>query len=83
MLQRGGYVIKILNTINFKQSMRYNPFKYIHSENDILKLVSCIMENTKGEDSKGGEDFWSSATRSHTNTISQGPKLCGRQAMWC
>ena len=58
MLKRGGYEIKILNTINFKQSMRYNPFKYIHCENDILKLVNCLMENTKGEESKGGEDFW-------------------------
>ena len=64
MLQRGGYEIKILNTIDFKQSMKYNPFRYIRSENDILKLVNCIMENTKGEDSKGGEDFWASATRS-------------------
>ena len=61
MLQRGGYEIKILNTINFKESMKYNPFRYIRSENDILKLVNCIMENTKGEDSKGGEDFWSKA----------------------
>ena len=69
MLQRGGDEIKILNTINFRESMRYNPFRYIRCENDILKLVSCIMENTKGEDSKGGEDFWNSATRSHTNTI--------------
>ncbi len=46
MLQRGGYEIKILNTIDFKQSMRYNPFKYIRCENDILKLVNCIMENS-------------------------------------
>ena len=61
MLQRGGYEIKVLDTINFKQSMRYNPFRYIRCENDILKLVNCIMENTKGEDSKGGEDFWSKA----------------------
>lgn len=61
MLQRGGYKIKILNTINFKESMKYNPFRYIRSENDILKLVNCIMENTKGEDSKGGEDFWAKA----------------------
>ncbi|MEY8523434.1 MAG: type IV secretory system conjugative DNA transfer family protein [Acetatifactor sp.] len=61
MLQRGGYEIKILNTINFKESMKYNPFRYIRSENDILKLVNCIMENTKGEDSKGGEDFWAKA----------------------
>lgn len=61
MLLRGGYVIKILNTINFKQSMKYNPFKYIRCENDILKLVNCIMENTKGEDTRGGEDFWGKA----------------------
>jgi len=61
MLQRGGYEIKILNTIDFKQSMKYNPFRYIYCENDILKLVNCIMENTKGEDSKGGEDFWTKA----------------------
>ena len=60
-MQRGGYEIRVLNTINFKQSMRYNPFKYIYCENDILKLVNCIMENTKGEDSKGGEDFWAKA----------------------
>ena len=58
MLQQGGYDIKVLNTIDFKQSMKYNPFRYIRNENDILKLVNCIMENTKGEDSKGGEDFW-------------------------
>lgn len=61
MLQKGGYDIKILNTIDFKQSMKYNPFRYIRNENDILKLVNCIMENTKGEDSKGGEDFWAKA----------------------
>ncbi len=61
MLERGGYRIKILNTINFKESMHYNPFCYIRSENDILKLVNCIMENTKGEGSKGGEDFWAKA----------------------
>lgn len=61
MLKRGGYEIKVLNTIDFKLSMKYNPFKYIRSENDILKLVNCIMENTKGEDSKGGEDFWAKA----------------------
>ena len=61
MLQRGGYEIKILNTIDFKRSMKYNPFRYIRNENDILKLVNCIMENTKGEDSKGSEDFWAKA----------------------
>ena len=52
MLQRGGYEIKILNTVNFRESMRYNPFRYIRCENDILKLVNCIMENTKGEGSR-------------------------------
>ena len=61
MLQDGGYEIKVLNTINFKQSMRYNPFRYIRNETDVLKLVSCIMENTKSEDGKGGEDFWQKA----------------------
>ncbi|EOS66218.1 VirD4-like conjugal transfer protein, CD1115 family [Oscillibacter sp. 1-3] len=61
MFQLGGYEIRVFNTINFKQSMRYNPFRYIYCENDILKLVNCIMENTKGEDSKGGEDFWAKA----------------------
>ncbi len=61
MLQDNGYKIKVLNTINFSESMKYNPFRYIRSENDILKLVTCLMENTKGEDSKGGEDFWGKA----------------------
>lgn len=58
MFQCGGYEIKILNMIDFKQFMKYNLFCYIYCENDILKLVNCIMENIKGEDSKGGEDFW-------------------------
>jgi len=57
MLQRNGYKIKILNTINFKKSMHYNPMAYIHSEKDILKLVTCLIANTKGE-GKGGDDFW-------------------------
>ena len=57
LLQRAGYRIKILNTINFKKSMRYNPFAYIHSEKDILKLVTTLISNTKGE-GKGGDDFW-------------------------
>ena len=61
MLAENGYKIKILNTIDFKQSMKYNPFQYIRCENDILKLVNCIMENTKGEDTKGSEDFWTKA----------------------
>ena len=54
---KNGYRIKIFNTINFKKSMKYNPFAYIHSEKDILKLVTTLIANTKGE-SKGGDDFW-------------------------
>lgn len=61
MLVEGGYKIRVLNLIDFSQSMKYNPFRYIHSENDILKLVNCIMENTKGEGTSGGEDFWQKA----------------------
>ena len=57
MLLRNGYKIKILNTINFKKSMRYNPFAYIKSEKDILKLVTTLIANTKGE-GKSGDDFW-------------------------
>ena len=78
MLEQGGYVIKSLNTINFKKSMHYNPFAYIRSEKDILKLVNTIIVNTKGDGDKSGEDFWVSATRFRTNTIPQGLKLCGR-----
>ena len=61
MLQEGGYEIKVLNLIDFKQSMRYNPFRYIRTENDILKLVNCIMENTESENAKGGDSFWTKA----------------------
>ncbi|MCI1956343.1 MAG: type IV secretory system conjugative DNA transfer family protein [Oscillospiraceae bacterium] len=57
LLRRRGYRIKILNTINFKKSMHYNPFAYIHSEKDILKLVTALISNTKGE-GKEGDDFW-------------------------
>ena len=64
MLSDAGYKIKVLNTINFKKSMRYNPFHYIRSEKDILKLVNTIIANTKGDGEKSGEDFWVSATRS-------------------
>lgn len=58
LLQRKGYRIKILNTINFQKSMHYNPLAYIHSEKDILKLVHTLIVNTKGEGAKSGEDFW-------------------------
>lgn len=60
LLQRNGYQIKILNTINFNKSMHYNPFAYIHSEKDILKLVTTLIANTKGEQ-KGGDEFWTKA----------------------
>ena len=60
LLRRSGYRIKIFNTINFKKSMHYNPFAYIHSEKDILKLVTTLISNTKGEQ-KGGDEFWTKA----------------------
>ena len=63
LYQKGGYRIKVLNTINFKKSMRYNPFVYIHSEKDVLKLVNTIIANTKGEGEKSSEDFWVKAER--------------------
>ena len=63
MLEKHGYEIKVLNTINFKKSMHYNPFAYLRSEKDILKLVQTIMANTKGEGEKSTEDFWTKAER--------------------
>ena len=63
LLQRGGYRIKVLNAINFKKSMRYNPFAYIRSEKDILKLVNTLIANTKGDGEKAGEDFWVKSER--------------------
>ena len=63
MLELGGYAIRSLNTINFKKSMHYNPFVYIRSEKDILKLANTIIANTKGEGEKSGEDFWVKAER--------------------
>ena len=60
------YRIKVLNTINFKKSMKYNPFAYLRDEKDILKLVNTLIANTKGSGEKSGEDFWVSATRSQT-----------------
>ena len=63
MLVNGGYRVKVFNTINFRKSMHYNPFHYIHSEKDILKLVNTIIANTKGEGEKSTEDFWVKAER--------------------
>ena len=62
-LQKNGYQIKILNSLNFKKSMHYNPFAYIHSEKDILKLVTTLIANTKGEGEKSAEDFWVKSER--------------------
>ena len=61
-LVKNGYRMKIFNTINFKKSMRYNPFAYIHAEKDILKLVTTLIVNTKGE-GKGGDEFWEKAEK--------------------
>lgn len=63
MLRKYGYEIRVLNTINFKKSHHYNPFMYIRSEKDILKLVNTIIANTKGEGDKSGEDFWVKAEK--------------------
>ena len=62
VMLKNGYKVKILNTINFKKSMHYNPFSYVHSEKDILKLVTTLMTNTKGEGS-GGDPFWEKSER--------------------
>jgi len=63
LLQRAGYDIKFFNTVNFSKSMKYNPFQYIHSEKDILKLVNTIIANTRGEGEKSNEDFWVKAEK--------------------
>ena len=63
MFQRAGYRVKILNTINFSKSMKYNPFVYIHSEKDVLKLVNTLIANTNGEGEKSAEDFWVKSER--------------------
>ena len=65
---KNGYKVKILNTINFKKSMHYNPFAYVHSEKDILKLVTTLMTNTKGEGS-GGDPFWEKSERLLLTTL--------------
>ena len=63
LLQRAGYRIKVLNTINFRKSMHYNPFVYIRSEKDVLKVVNTLIVNTKGEGEKSAEDFWVKSER--------------------
>ena len=64
--KRTPYKIKVFNTINFAKSLHYNPFAYIHTEQDVLKFVNTLIANTKGEGAQSGEDFWVSATRSQT-----------------
>jgi len=68
-LRQANYDIKILNTINFSKSMKYNPFAYIRSEKDILKLVNTIIANTKGDGEKSGEDFWVKAERLYYSAL--------------
>lgn len=63
MLQKAGYRIKIINTVNMDKSMHYNPFAYIHNEEDILNLANTIISNTQGDGNKSGEDFWVKAER--------------------
>lgn len=63
MLEKNGYQIKVFNTINLKRSMHYNPFSYVHSEQDILKLVTTLMANTKEEGEKSSDDFWTKAEK--------------------
>ena len=63
LLIRSGYRVKVLNTINFSKSMKYNPFRYLHSEKDVLKLVNTLICNTKGEGEKSAEDFWIKSER--------------------
>ena len=63
LLVRAGYKVKVLNTINFKKSMHYNPFAYLRSEKDILKFTNTIIANTKGDGEKSSEDFWVKAER--------------------
>ncbi|MBC1501087.1 type IV secretory system conjugative DNA transfer family protein, partial [Listeria weihenstephanensis] len=69
LLEKANYKIKVLNTINFEKSMHYNPFAYIRSEKDILKLVNTIIANTKGEGEKASEDFWVKAERLYYNAL--------------
>ena len=80
-LLKHGYKLKFFNTINFSKSMRYNPMAYIHSEKDVLKLVTALMTNTKGE-GQGGDPFWDKAERLLLVSLIAYPTLavscCGR-----
>ena len=77
-LKSQGYDIRVLNLVNLEQSDGYNPFRYIRDEKDALRLVNNLIQATTPKNSHNSDPFWESATRSHTNTIPQGVKLCGR-----
>lgn len=76
LLQRAKYRIAVLNTINFSKSMHYNPFAYLRTEKDILKLVNTIIVNTKGEGAQSTEDFWVKAERLYYTALIGGAP-CG------
>jgi len=77
-LKEQGYDIRVLNLVNLEQSDGYNPFRYLQDEKDALKLVNNLIQATTPKGSHEADPFWTSATRSHTNTIPQGVKPCGR-----
>ena len=77
-LKSQGYDIRVLNLVNLEESDGYNPFRYIRDEKDALRLVNNLIQATTPKNSHNSDPFWESATRSHTNTIPQGVKLCGR-----
>ena len=77
-LLKHGYKLKFFNTINFSKSMRYNPMAYIHSEKDVLKLVTALMTNTKGE-GHGGDPFWDKAERLLLVSLIAWPMCCLRR----
>ena len=77
-LKENGYDIRVLNLVNLEQSDGYNPFRYIRDEKDALRLVNNLIQATTPKGSHESDPFWTSATRSHTNTIPQRIKPCGR-----
>lgn len=78
LLLREGYVIRVIDLVDLDHSDYYNPFHYIRSDADVLKLIANFIRNTTPKGAHSNDPFWESATRSHTNTIPQGVKLCGR-----
>ena len=78
LLLRKGYTVRVFDLVDLDRSDCYNPFHYIRSDADVLKLISNFIRNTTPKNAHSNDPFWESATRSHTNTIPQGIKLCGR-----